>query len=439
MNVRKITVLHSRWVGSRRVKPDGGNVPRHCTMHSFVQTRKHMQRLRGFTLIEIAVVLFISALVLGGIVQYLTLQLAAAKVTSTKSKQEAIKTAVVNYIARNSQLPCPADPTIANGVAQNGVAAATCAAAAGGITVSPAVTPVVATGSVPWVSLGLSNDASLDGYGSRLTYQVVIAATTLNAQTVSGMKGAIAIHSATPVAAGNKINECTPGTATYNPCAAVLVIVSHGLNGFGSYSDAGILQTAAGGADEAENSNGDAAFVVKAYSDAPANPFDDLVMALTSSDLLSPLTSSGGMQDFRAALSANFNVIKNALISNAGRAGTFLCVAGNCGNSSNCLTPGSTCEVAQYTYTLPGTIPALPASMTTDPWGNAIVYAINTAAAPAGLGATWIISPDTGTSPLSITAFTLTSLGPDVTAANTDDISVTVTVGEFQSLAAKFR
>jgi len=68
----------------------------------------------------------------------------------------------------------------------------------------------------------------------------------------------------------------------------------------------------------------------------------------------------------------------------------------------------------------------LPAASTTDPWGNAIQYARTTSPIDAGTNG-------------SLTAFTLTSYGPDATAGTSDDIVITVTVSEFQSLVAKFR
>jgi prepilin-type N-terminal cleavage/methylation domain-containing protein len=406
-----------------------------------------MRRLRGFTLIEIAVVLFIGALILGGVLQYLAIQVAAAKITATKTKQEAIKAALVNYISRNNQLPCPADPTIADGGAQNGIAAATCAAAAGGITVFPAGTPVVATGSVPWVSLGLSSEASIDGYSNRFTYQVVIAATTLNAQSVAGMKGAITVHSdappiVPPAIGANQTNICTPGTATYNPCAAVVVIVSHGLNGAGAYTDAGVRIPLPTGARELANANNDSAFVVRTFTDAAGNTYDDMVMALTAGELLAPLTSGGGVQDYRATLSANFNVVKNALISAASGAVTVLTGCDTQPTPMCLYAPATacvagTCPVNQYQYGLPAadtlptanTIPAsanLPAVATSDPWGNPIKYAVTTAT----------ITPTTAA---NLVAFTLTSYGPDGAAGTSDDIAMIVYVSEFQALASKFR
>jgi prepilin-type N-terminal cleavage/methylation domain-containing protein len=379
-----------------------------------------MRRLRGFTLIEIAVVLFIGALILGGVLQYLAIQVAAAKITATKNKQEAIKAALVNYISRNNQLPCPADPTIAAGAPQNGIAAANCSAAVGGITVVPAADPLfsVATGSVPWVSLGLASEASIDGYSNRFTYQVVTAATTLNAQNVAGMKGAITVHSdaptlVPPAIGANQTNICTPGTATYNPCAAVVVIVSHGLNGAGAYTDAGVRIPLPAGARELANADNNSAFVMRTFTDAAGNTYDDMVMALTAGELLAPLTSGGGVLDYRAALNANFNLIKNALMVKA--------------------INESTSTSAPYSYSFPGSnvdvalVVTLAAAVSKDPWDKQIRYL---------QGSATVTAP--GSDPNNL-AFTLTSEGPDRTFNTTDDISMIVYVGEFLAMAAKFR
>lgn len=407
-----------------------------------------MRRLRGFTLIEIAVVLFIGALLISGVVQYVTAQVTAARLSATRTKQEAIKSALINFLARNNRLPCPAVSTLTIGT--EAATPGTCT----GTALNPAGTPLYSTGTVPWASLGMTSESALDGYGNRFTYQVVLTATNLSAvptagtQSVSGMKGAIQIFDSG--ARTNQTNNCTPGTATDNPCLAVAVIVSHGANGLGAFNDSGVQMALPAGADELDNviaavpANTDNAFVIKSFSGSSTNPFDDVVMALTPNDLLTPLTSGGGMQDYRAALNSSFTVIRNALIANSTRVGTFLCVAGNCSNSTNCVTAGSTCEVAQYTYTLPSAIPTVPASVANDPWGNPIVYVINSAAQPNGLDYTGLggtvrdIRPATT---LDITAFTLKSLGPNGAdnACAGDDLCMSVSVGEFQTLASKFR
>ena len=60
-----------------------------------------MKRARAFTLIEIAVVLFIIALLAGTIAQYLSGQIASAKQQLTQTRETAIKTAIISFVARN--------------------------------------------------------------------------------------------------------------------------------------------------------------------------------------------------------------------------------------------------------------------------------------------------------------------------------------------------
>ena len=397
-----------------------------------------MKRARAFTLIEIAVVLFIIALLAGTIAQYLSGQIASAKQQLTQTRETAIKTAIMSFVARNYRLPCPAVGTIPAGGVNNGVEATNPGVCTGTV-LFPAGTPVVATGTVPWVSLGLPAETSLDGYGNRFTYQVTLAATSnaLNAQTLPGLKGNITIHSAGPALPANQINDCTPVSVppvTYNPCSAVAVVVSHGSNGFGAYMDNGSQVAVPPGADELENVNADTTFVVKAYSGAQANPFDDAVIFMTAGDVLAGLNNSGALQDSRAIVAANFNVIRNAIIGSVTRVGSFLCVAGTCAGTVNCMG-GTPCEVTQFTYTLPApagaapnTMPliGLPANVLTDPWGNPIQY-------------TLVTSPIAPATVLSQTAFTLTSYGPDGTGGNADDISVAISVGEFQTVVSKSR
>lgn len=370
-----------------------------------------MHNARGFSLIEIATVLFIVGIILTAVIGGLNSLTIGAKEKATRVKQDAIKTALSTFLVRNSRLPCPVVITLASGAANNGVEAVTPGTCTGVISTGAAPN-IVKTGAIPWASLGLSEEASLDEYGNRLTYQVMAVATNLTAATVSGMLGNISIHgagfgvdgAAPLVPGGNQTNYCPTAVGAYNPCGAVVVIVSHGPNGYGGYTTSGQqipFDVTVTGNDERENTNGDSRFVVKAYSDIPTNPYDDIVFSMTVGDFITPLAESGTLKDYQANLNARMALIKGAVIANA--------FANSTGGSG----------VAR-TYVFPAALPALPASQQNDPWGIAIVYTNTTT------------NVQCGTAPAT-TVFTLTSRGQDG-VASADDIVVTITVADIVAI-----
>lgn len=188
--------------------------------------------------------------------------------------------------------------------------------------------------------------------------------------------------------------------------------------------------------DARENADANSMFVVKQYSDIPSNPYDDIVLALTPGELLTPLTNGGGMQDYRAAINSKFNIIKSAVVGNAvqSRISDVACVAGSCTPTFGTCAVTTPCGIPFFRYTLatadaaPNTIPAvlsLQAPIKNDPWGNPIQYVVTTPT----------IIP---TAPSAAVAFTLTSWGPDGVAGNIDDIGTTIYVGELQTQFSKY-
>ena len=374
----------------------------------------------GFSLIELSVILVILTLLLGAGIAALTAQLDSQRIAATKMKASAIQTALTSFLSRNYRLPCPADPTLASNsgnvsYGMEGTPSGTCNSPAGIVTSGVAPATVV-TGMVPWKTLGLSEDAASDGYYNRFMYQVVVSATSLNSQNVSGMRGYIVLTSS---AGGSQINDCSGGL-TFDPCADVAVILSYGKDGYGAYTASGTQIAITGaGPDEAENFNNDNKFVVKDFSTSSSNPFDDIVLALTPNDLLSPLITQGALQNYNAVLNNNFAIIKGAVIAYAtnNRSFTGLCI-GSCPANTGC---GIQCPLMNYP--LPASMPTLPGSVTTDPWGNSISYTV-------------VTNPVTASTPPANVAYTVSSRGPDgITSA--DDIVVNVFVGELQTMFAK--
>ena len=368
-----------------------------------ITNNKTRTKQNGFTLVELSIVLIIMGLLLSAIIGVGNAQIQQARISATKQKEDLIRLALINDITRNNRLPCPAVPTIAQGAVGYGVEAATAGACTGTV-----INGAVSTGIVPWTSLGVSDENAIDGYYNRFTYQVTLTATNTNAQTIAGLKGAISIHSDMPTAlglpaAGNQTNDCTPVGGNYNPCSAVAVIISHGANGLGSYGRDGTQRTLPA-ADETENTNNDSRFLIKDYSDNAANPFDDILLPLGTSDLITPLTTHGSLQDYRSKMNDDVSNIKNAIIANS--------------------ISNRTGVAGAYSYPIPVGLPALPANTLSDPWGTLYIYNRTTVS---------INNITDG----SLAAFTLISLGPDGVVGGNDDIQSTIAVNQLQDAFAK--
>lgn len=246
---------------------------------------------RGFSLVEIAIVLVIISLIatvgLGALSTYAISQRLAA----LRTGQQTVRDALTNFVLKSNRLPCPAKATLPRTDPDYG--REKCADAS--LQVSNAL-----HGVVPWVTLGLAAEAVDDPWYRRYSYWVSRSATQLNANTLPAMGGSMSVHSSAPTSASNQINAC-PGTND-NSCnnLAVVVLISHGPNGNGAYTGDG-QQLANGGQNEAENSdNSNEAFVRAEPSEVAGNVFDDVVLALNPEELLRPLIARDEIRSARA-------------------------------------------------------------------------------------------------------------------------------------------
>jgi prepilin-type N-terminal cleavage/methylation domain-containing protein len=322
----------------------------------------------GFTLIELAVVLVIVGLIAGGMVSAWSARLAQQRIDTSKANAEAIKTALMLFISRNNRLPCPAVAGLAPGAAGYGQEAATPGTCTGTTIIG---VNIAARGIVPWISLGLTGEGASDAYNNRFTYQVTLSQTSLTATTLASLRGNLSVHSNAPIAmgiapTGNQTNGCNV-TANDNSCNgfAVAVIVSHGKNGLGAISEGGIALDAPASPQELQNAGNNTAFVRTDYSENAANYFDDIVVAFSPDDLLSPLTRDGAINSARSISQQQIELARDTVI---------------------------------HTAVSTGNVP-VAMTATNDGWGKVLLYTRNTAVVcGAAAGAN---------------AFTITSLGAD--------------------------
>lgn len=216
-----------------------------------------MSRLRGFTLVELAVALMIIALLLGMFVVPLGTQMDSQRIAETQRQLELAREAVLGFAVARGRLPCPATRNTATGTA--GAGTENCA---------------LGEGVLPWADLGVPET---DAWGRRFTYRVTPAFADA---PPAGMQATFAIGD-------NGTLNVTNGAgniATLLPA----VIVSHGKNGSGGFKPDGTQMPAAAG-DEAENTDGDDTFVSRMF----AADFDDVVLWVSGHVLKGRMVAAG--------------------------------------------------------------------------------------------------------------------------------------------------
>lgn len=247
-----------------------------------VRFRIFARRLRGFSLVELAVAMVVVALVLGGLLQLTATYSATQRTRDTERLLEQAREALLGFAAANGRLPCPAQPTLASGAAGAGVErTATATGCTGG-----------QVGVLPWATLGLPE---LDAWGRRFTYRV----SALHARTVIARPptqyGCGTPPALPPTQAAfalcspgdNQVRVSATGASLVNDAPAV--IVSHGANGFGAYLPNGALLAASANTDEAENHDNDNILVQR----TPTADYDDLSLWLPSSLLAQAMLQAG--------------------------------------------------------------------------------------------------------------------------------------------------
>jgi type II secretory pathway pseudopilin PulG len=231
----------------------------------------------GFTLIELAVGLFILTLILGALLGPLGVQVEQRKSSETQRTLDQISEALFGAAVTNGYLPCP-DRTAGgagtvNDTANDGVedfsAGGTCA---------------VAEGNLPWATLGVG---AADAWGHRFRYRVTLTF----AQRAPAATFTLAN-------AGTLTVTCpAPGcaVATNYTTNAAAVVLSHGPNGWGSRTiDGNTLLAAPTSADELANTDIDSIFVSRTAtaSGSTAGEFDDLVLWVPTSLLFNRMVAA---------------------------------------------------------------------------------------------------------------------------------------------------
>jgi prepilin-type N-terminal cleavage/methylation domain-containing protein len=247
-------------------------------------------RQHGFTLLEVAIVLMIVGLLLGGLLVPLSAQMEQRNINDTQKSLAEIKEALIGYALTYGRLPCPAAPNTTGVESPVGGGACT----------------NFYNGFVPATTLGLGGTDSagyaVDAWGNRIRYAVTSwnstspapavndVFTTANGMSTVGIANLQPTSSAGLVVCSSAtgISGSSCGSAywlTSSTMGVPAVIFSTGKNG----------GQGSGAVDEAANLDANQTFVshLPTASGSANGYFDDIVIWISPNVLVNRMVSAG--------------------------------------------------------------------------------------------------------------------------------------------------
>lgn len=241
---------------------------------------------RGFTLIELMVVLLVMAILASGLAIPLAAQLNARRAEDARRQLAEVRDALLGFAAAQGRLPCPA------------IAAGGEEAFAPGGDPGNGECATFGAGFVPGTALGIASPGGegfvRDPWEGRLRYAVASSAVNGVTRPFTRSNGAAAATLPALGAASRFLIVCSSGSgATGSGCGAasmqltrraVFVLLSTGPNGG---------RTPAAASDEARNLDGNGVFVARENGIDAGGEFDDVVAWVSLPLLVHRLLAAG--------------------------------------------------------------------------------------------------------------------------------------------------
>lgn len=245
----------------------------------------------GFTLIEMAVVLVVVALVLGSLLVPLASQVEQRRIDGTAQTLEQARDALLAFAAARGRLPCPAGNANGQETLITNAATGDCSSF---------------WGYLPALTLGLSpldsNGYARDGWGldqNRIRYAVRNA--TVGGQSYALTKSGGIRTAGMPAFNGMQfLYVCNSGTGVTPgaDCGSALTLTSEAVAVVWAVGPNAALPAGGAGVDEAENPNpnggsADRIFVSRPRATGTANEFDDQMVWITPPILFQRMIAAG--------------------------------------------------------------------------------------------------------------------------------------------------
>jgi prepilin-type N-terminal cleavage/methylation domain-containing protein len=246
-------------------------------------------RLHGFTLVEMAVVLLVVALILGSILVPLSAQVQQRNVSETQRALEETRQALLGYAMIHGYLPQPAK-SASNGAERD-------LTDAGTFPLCTPAQPVNCTGFVPWATLGTPRG---DAWGKLIRYSVNpnYAGSGTGVSIPAGQFGSAAnalnVRSRLPVGGDFELAANVPA-----------VLVSHGARNWGTTTEGNPVSdhpvTSPSNANDDEDANALKGATITTFwsrspsdnATSPGGEFDDIVVWIPPAVLFSQLVAAG--------------------------------------------------------------------------------------------------------------------------------------------------
>lgn len=235
------------------------------------------RNIRGFTLVELAIAIFIIALLLGSILVPLATQIEQRQNSETQKTLEEIRDALLGFAATTGYLPCP--DTDNDGSENIDTVTGKCLT----------VVSSIAAGNLPWNTLGLM--ANADTWGNRFRYVINERYAWRSPASLVTLSGG-----------GTDVRICAAAGCAGSGTAVVAAVISTGKNGYGATnSQTSTANPAPTSADERENSGtnpgeGEDREVVSRTASATgstAGEFDDIVISISQYVLFNRMIAAG--------------------------------------------------------------------------------------------------------------------------------------------------
>ena len=251
--------------------------------------RRSVSACFGFSLIELAIGLFVVALILGGILVPLTTQVEQRQISESQKIMDEVNEALVGFAIAKGYLPCPDAMTTAE------------------VTAPSTITPIevndgtedvntttgdcktqsgtVSAGNLPWGTLGVG---SRDAWGNRFRY-IVVSSFARRSPTFS----TVTPNPATPLQVCENLS-CSP-TSSILSSVPVAIIISHGNNGLGAMNATTNQQNfPMPVGDEFNNTNNTGLNkVYRTKSNLVGSEFDDIVKSISRYTLITRMVAAG--------------------------------------------------------------------------------------------------------------------------------------------------